>query len=73
MTSTTSQESMVGFLILHLAVKHDHYRMEWMAPRIIRVVELYRDQFLLGKAFPPDVRCFPSVGQLDEAVSWQQV
>ena len=41
--------------------------------RVIRVVELYRDQFLVGKAFPPDVRCFPSAEQLDVAVSWQQV
>ena len=41
--------------------------------RIIRVVELYRDQFLVGKAFPPNVHCFPSAEQLDEAVSWQQV
>ena len=41
--------------------------------RIIRVVELYRDQFLVGKAFPRNVHCFPSAEQLDEAVSWQQV
>ncbi len=38
--------------------------------RVIRVVELYRDQYLVGKAFPPDVRCFPPP---QEAISWQQI
>ena len=41
--------------------------------RVIRVMELYRDEYLVGKAFPPDVRCFPSMNELDRAVSWQQV
>ena len=41
--------------------------------RVIRVVELYRDEYLVGKAFPPDVRCFPSMNELDRAVSWQQI
>ena len=32
--------------------------------RVIRVVELYHDQYLVGKALPPDIRCFPSPDEL---------
>lgn len=41
--------------------------------RVIRVVELYLDQYLVGKAFPPDIRSFPSKDNLDQAISWQQI
>ena len=41
--------------------------------RVIRVVELYRDRYLVGKAFPPDVRCFPSPDNLDQALNWEQI
>ena len=39
--------------------------------RVIRIVELYRDQYLVGKAFPPDVCSFPSPDQM-QAINWQQ-
>ena len=41
--------------------------------RIIRIVELYHDQYLVGKAFPPDVRCFLSPEKLDQALNWEQI
>lgn len=40
---------------------------------MIHVVELYRDEYLIGKAFPPDVHSFPSMDELDRAVTWQQI
>ena len=41
--------------------------------RIICIIELYRDYYLVGKAFPPDVHCFPKPEELDKVESWQQV
>ena len=41
--------------------------------RVIRVVELYLDQYLVGKEFSPDVRCWPSTEELDVAVDWDQI
>ena len=41
--------------------------------RVISVVELYHDQYLVGKAFSQDGRCFPSPECLDEAINWEQV
>ena len=41
--------------------------------RVIRIVELYHDQYLVSKAFPPDVRCFPSPEKLDQALNWEQI
>ena len=41
--------------------------------RIIRVIELYREKYLLGKEFPSDVRLWPSINDLDQAVDWQQI
>ena len=32
--------------------------------RVIRIVELYRDQYLLGEEFPADVRYYPTESQL---------
>ena len=40
--------------------------------RVIRVIELYLDQYLVGKEFSPDVRCWPSADNLDVAVDWEQ-
>ena len=39
--------------------------------RVIRVVN--RDRYLVGKAFPQDVRCFPSPANLDQALNWEQI
>ena len=41
--------------------------------RITRVIELYQDQYLVGKAFPSDVRNCPNVDSIDCAHDWQQV
>ena len=41
--------------------------------RVIRVIELYLDQYLVGKEFSPDVRCWPSADNLDVAVDWEQI
>lgn len=60
---------------LDLAMKNEPRPLqnEMDVTRVIRVVELYRDEYPVGKAFPPDVRCFPSMNELDRAVSWQQI
>ena len=41
--------------------------------RVVRIIDLYRDKYLVGKSFPPDVRCFPSPENLDQALNWEQV
>lgn len=38
--------------------------------RVIRVIELYLDQYLVGKEFSPDVRCWPSA---DNFVDWERI
>ena len=38
---------------------------------VIRIIELYMERFLVGRAFPPDVRLFSS--QLVEAASTQEI
>ena len=39
--------------------------------RVIRTVELYQDEYLVGESFPPDVRRFPEYPI--KAQSWEQV
>lgn len=41
--------------------------------RVIRIVELYQNRYLVGKAFPSDVRHWPESNSLDCAVDWHQV
>ena len=41
--------------------------------RIVRIIELYQDKYLIGKAFPPDVRCWPTAEALDTADDWHQI
>ena len=41
--------------------------------RVVRIIDSYRDKYLVGKSFPPDVRCFPSPENLDQALNWEQV
>ena len=36
--------------------------------RVIRILELYLDQYLVGKEFSPDVRCWPTPDELDIAI-----
>ena len=37
------------------------------------LLELYKDKFLVGEAFPPDVRCFPSCKELPGISDWDNV
>jgi hypothetical protein len=39
--------------------------------RVIQSVELYKDEYLVGGSFPPDVRAFPD--EPVKAISWEQV
>ena len=41
--------------------------------RVVRTIELYQDEYLVGESFPPDVRQFPHQDQLPKAESWEQV
>ena len=41
--------------------------------RIICIIELYQVKYLVGKEFPSDVRLWPSINDLDQAVDWQQI
>ena len=41
--------------------------------RVVRIIDLYRDKYLVGKSFPPDVRCFPSPENVDQVLNWEQV
>ena len=41
--------------------------------RIIRTIELYRDKYLVGKQFPPDVRLWPSATDLMQSTTMQEV
>lgn len=41
--------------------------------RVVRTVELYQDQYLVGECFPPDVRQFPLPNQLPKVETWEKV
>ena len=41
--------------------------------RIIRTIELYLDTYLLRKAFPADIRLFPTEENLANAETWEQI
>ncbi len=41
--------------------------------RVVRTIELYSNECLLRKAFPPDVRQFPNGQKLPGAGSWEQI
>ena len=41
--------------------------------RIIRAVELYRNEYLVGEEFPADVRCYPTESQLPTIQDPKQV
>ena len=48
-------------------------QMSMDGTRVVRTVELYLDTYLLGQAFPADVRMFPSEANLIKANNWEQV
>lgn len=48
-------------------------QMSMDGTRIVRTIELYLDTYLLGKAFPADVRLFPTEENLVKAETWEQV
>ena len=48
-------------------------QMSMDGTRIVRVIELYLDTYLLGKAFPPDVRLYPNETNHVKADTWEQV
>ena len=69
--STTSQTG----LALNLVMQNEPRLLqdEMDGTRVSRVAELYREENVGGKAFQPNVRCFPSTNELDRTVSWQQI
>ena len=48
-------------------------QMSMDGTRIVRVIELYLDTYLLGKTFPPDVRLYPNEANHVKACTWEQV
>ena len=62
------QQSNITFLELMTAVALATGR-----ELLIHVIELYLDQYLVGKEFSPDVRYWPSPDELDVAVDWEQI
>ena len=41
--------------------------------RVVRAIELYEDEILLGEAFHPDYRQYPSLVEVPRANSWEQI
>lgn len=41
--------------------------------RVVRIIELYKDNFLVGESFPADVRSYPSSGELPTASNWEEL
>ena len=57
-----------------IAAKHQRpYHNSMDGTRVVRTVELYRDQYLVGESFHPDVRKFPTASQLPQIETWEKV
>lgn len=41
--------------------------------RVVRIIELYQSEYLVGESFPPDVRIFPTSEQLTKVDSQKQL
>ena len=41
--------------------------------RVVRIIELYKDEFLVGESFSPDVRQYPSIEELPTISDWKSV
>ena len=41
--------------------------------RIVRIIELYQNEYLVGESFSPDVRMFPTPEQLMKVESQKQL
>ena len=49
------------------------YQCSMDGTRVVRTIELYNDQYLVGESFSPDVRAWPAKENLPVAESWKQV
>lgn len=60
---------------LEAATSHEvrPLQMSMDGTRIVRTIELHLDTYLLGQAFPPDVRLFPNEANFVRANTWEQV
>jgi CTP synthase (UTP-ammonia lyase) len=41
--------------------------------RVVRIIELYNNKYLVGEMFPPSVRSWPKETELVKASNWEQV
>ena len=55
------------------ARQHWHFHITMYGTRVVRTIELYEDEYLVGECFRPDVCLFPLPHQLPKAESWEKV
>ena len=56
-----------------ISVKRKPFHNSMDGTRVIRTIELYENQFLVGESFPADIRLFPGPHNLPKLVSREQV
>ena len=71
--STTYTPGINDWAIKAAAEEHRPYQNSMDGTRVVRTIELYNDEYLVGEAFPPSVLNFPNLQQLPKASSIEQV